>query len=236
VGLLSALGIDKDITRPKPRVIVIPAGRAADAEPAPDLVSVLVAAELQAQGAQVWRVPGAGLDEEGLAGLIADQMIRADLLVTTGGFADDEVPIASVLDAIGVADTTPVAITPGRQQGFALVGEDAIPVLALPSDPLAAHVLLATLVIPAARTLIGADPVLPPLEKARVTQPVAVTPGLLTAAHVVVDDAGTISFRARRSGPDALVAINRANGIALLSSDGGHVDIGAWVDYIPLVR
>jgi molybdopterin molybdotransferase len=237
VGLVAAIGIDKVITRPRPRVAVIPVGRPSQAlAGARDLASYLVAAELQTLGAQVWHVPGSAYDEAELAELIGDQMIRADLIVTTGGFESGEVDVVAVLSEIGLADTTPVAITPGRQQGFALVGDDAVPLLALPSDPVAAHVLLVTLVDPVARKLIGADTIRPTLERARVAQPVSVTPGLLTCAHVVASEAGTLTFRPRRSGVDALVSINRANGLALLTSDDGHIDIGTWVNYIPLGR
>ncbi|MDR1807248.1 MAG: hypothetical protein LBR33_04940 [Propionibacteriaceae bacterium] len=234
VGLLAAVGITKVMTRPRPRIVVIPLGPGPAADGA-DLASYLVAAELQNQGSQVFHVPTSTADPAELAQVIADQLIRADLIVTVGGFAAEEPDAADVIGRVGLVDTTPVAIAPGRQQGFGLVGDDDVPLLALPSDPVAAHVLLVTLVVPAARRLIGADVILPPLEKARVTQPVSVTPGLLTTAHVVVDGE-VLSFRARRTGVDALVAINRANGIALLSSDVGHIDIGAWVDYIPLVR
>jgi molybdopterin molybdotransferase len=195
-----------------------------------------VAAELQSQGAQVYHVAGTAYDEDELVQLISDQLIRADLIVTTGGFADDEVDIRQVLERLGLADTQPVALTPGRQQGVALIGDDDTPLIALPADPVAAHILLVTLVVPAVRKLMDADDLLPSLRRARVTQPVSVTPGMLTAAHVVVDDSGTLSFRARRTGVDALVAINRANGIALMAAEDGHIDIGAWVDYIPLDR
>ncbi|MDR1806968.1 MAG: hypothetical protein LBR33_03500, partial [Propionibacteriaceae bacterium] len=237
VGLLSAIGIDKVITRPRPRIVVVPVGRPSQAVAGGrDLASFLVAAELQSQGAQLYHVPGTAYDEDELAQLLSDQLIRADFLVTTGGFAEDEVSVTQVLEKIGLAETTPVAITPGRQQGVALVGEEHTPLLALPSDPVAAHILLTTMVVPAVRALMGEDNVLPPTERARVTQPVSVTPGLLTAAHVVVDDSSTLSFRARRPGVDALVAINRANGVALLEAADGHIDIGTWVDYIPLGR
>jgi molybdopterin biosynthesis enzyme len=100
----------------------------------------------------------------------------------------------------------------------------------------AAHVLLLALVNPVLRKLIGADTVLPSLARGRVAQPVALTPGLLTCAHVVASETGTLTFRPRRSGVDALVSITRANGLALLRSDEGHLGIGTWVDYIPLDR
>ncbi|MDR1266120.1 MAG: hypothetical protein LBK42_11330 [Propionibacteriaceae bacterium] len=230
VGLLAAVGIGKVIVRPRPRVVVIPVTR----PPVDGLypASLLVAAELQSQGAQVFHL-GAPADAPGLAEVINDQLIRADLIVTTGGFETGETDIASVLDQLGLADTTPVAITPGRRQGFALVGDERTPLLALPGEATAAHVLWATLVAPAVRRLAGAADVLPPLERARATRPVAVTPGLLTAAHVQVAD-GALEFRPRRTGVDAMVAINRADGLALLASETGQINIGAWVDYIPL--
>jgi len=236
VGLLAASGIVKVMARPRPRIVVVPVGRPSQAlTGGKDLASFLVAAELQAQGAQVYHVPGTAADPEELVQLLSDQLIRADLMVTVGGFADDEVGIAQVLRRLGLAETPDVALTPGRQQGVALIGDDDTPLIALPSEPLAAHILLVTLVVPAVRKLMDADEVLPPLERARVTQPVSVTPGMLTAAHVVVDGA-TVSFRARRTGPDALVAIHRSQGIALMSAPNGHLDIGSWVDYVPLDR
>ncbi|MDR0990966.1 MAG: hypothetical protein LBL92_06375 [Propionibacteriaceae bacterium] len=235
VGLLAGVGITKVMTRPKPRIVVIPVGRPSQAlAGGQDLVSYLVAAQLQDLGAQLFHVPGTAYDEDELTELISDQLIRADLIITTGGFADDEVNVGAVLERIGLADLTEAAISPGRQQGVALVGDDDVPLLALPSDPVAAHILLMTLVVPAVRQLMGVEQVRPATRRARVTQPVSVTPGLLTAAHVVVDEADTLSFRGRRQGIDALMAITRANGIALLLSPDGQITIGSWVDYIPL--
>jgi len=237
VGLLAAAGIGKVMARPRPRVVVIPIGRPGSPQGVgKDLASFLVAAELQSQGAQVYHVPWAGHDEDAAGQLISDQLIRADLVVTTGGFADGEVNVGRILPRLGVADTSDVALAPGRQQGVALIGDDDTPLLALPSDPLAAHVLLVTLVVPAVRQLMDADEVLPQVRRARVAQSVSVTPGLLTAAHVVLDASGTLSFRARRTGVDALVAIHRASGIALMTAEDGHVDLGSWVDFIPLDR
>ncbi|MDR1078706.1 MAG: hypothetical protein LBL55_08640 [Propionibacteriaceae bacterium] len=239
VGLLAGVGIDKVMTRPKPRVVVIAlSGPAISSETglraAPDLSSYLVAAELEAQGAQVWRVPTDSPDPEAAADLIADQMIRADLIVTVGGLEAGSVDLAEVLPRLGPCDIASVAITPGHRQGLALVGEDRVPLLALPDEPVAAHVLIMTLLAPVLRRMSGADTVLPPLRRARLTQPVALTPGLLTCAHATVYDNGTLSLRPRRSGVEALASINRCNGLALLEDDSGQVGIGGWIDYLPL--
>jgi molybdopterin molybdotransferase len=239
VGLLAGVGIDKVMTRPKPRVVVVALGASQaslDGAPRllPDLSSYLVAAELEAQGAQVWRVSTDDPEPASVMGLISDQMIRSDLIVTVGGLESGPVDLTQVLPGLGPCDIADVAITPGHRQGLALVGEDRVPLLALPDEPVAAHVLITTLLVPVLRRMSGADPVLAPPRRARLTQPVALTPGLLTCAHVTVYDNGTLTLRPRANGVAALASINRCNGLALIESQSGQVGIGSWIDYLPL--
>lgn len=164
IGLLAGAGIDKVMVRPRPRVVVVSSGahlvdpgeergfgQTADAN------SFMIAAAARAAGATVFRVAAHSNDLAEITQLVTDQLIRADLVIsTTGGRREDYEAVVSVMDSIGLVDTAAVAMSPGRTQTFGLVGEDKVPMLMLPGNPVSAYVTFHAFARPLIRQLMGA--------------------------------------------------------------------------------
>lgn len=163
IGLLASAGIDKVMVRPRPRVVVISSGERL-AEPGNDIAhgetvdtnSYMIAAAARAAGATVFRVAVHSNDQEALSEAITDQLIRADLVIsTTGGKREDYEAVATVMSKLGLVDTVSVAMTPGRTQTFGLVGEDRVPMLMLPGNPVSAYVSFQAFAWPVIQRLGG---------------------------------------------------------------------------------
>ena len=92
VAVLAASGIGHVVVRPSPRVVVIATGdelvdvgRASQPGQVVDANSHALTAAAAEAGAHAYRVGICDDDPEGLRGLLEDQMLRADLIITTGG-------------------------------------------------------------------------------------------------------------------------------------------------------
>jgi molybdopterin molybdotransferase len=92
IGLLAAVGHDRVSTRPRPRVVVISTGSELREPGTPlahdsiyDANSYLIAAAARRAGAIVYRVGIVPDDAATFRDALADQLVRADLVVTSGG-------------------------------------------------------------------------------------------------------------------------------------------------------
>ena len=67
---------------------------------------------------------------------IEDQLIRADLIVTSGGVSVGTYDVVKeVLAKLGTVRFTKVAMQPGMPQGFGVIGPDETPIFTLPGNP-----------------------------------------------------------------------------------------------------
>ncbi|MCY0945871.1 molybdotransferase-like divisome protein Glp [Streptomyces antarcticus] len=172
IALLAAIGRGTVRVRPRPRVVVLSTGselvqpgEALTAGTIYDSNSFALAAAARDAGAIAYRVGAVADDADTLRSTIEDQLIRADLLVTTGGVsvgAYDVVKeaLTSVatgedgVDGAGI-DFRKLAMQPGKPQGFGVIGPDHTPLLALPGNPVSSYVSFELFVRPAIRTLMG---------------------------------------------------------------------------------
>ena len=170
IGVLAGIGLDKVLVRPRPRVVVVSTGSElvdpgltlTSDQQIYDSNSYMLAAAAKAAGAQVFRVGLVGDDAEQLKQLINDQLIRADLILTTGGVSQGDYDIVkAVMPELGECDFTQVAMQPGKPQGFGLIGDDRIPMIMLPGNPVSAFVSFEAFVRPVIRKLMGVTPVRP---------------------------------------------------------------------------
>lgn len=189
IGLLAAVGRATVKVRPRPRVVVMSTGselvQPGGAEPGPgrihDSNSFQLTAAARDAGAIAYRVGAVADDAETLRAALEDQMIRADLIVTSGGVsvgAYDVVKEAlSQLDGttgdessevVGRVQFRTLAMQPGKPQGFGRIGPERIPLLALPGNPVSSYVSFELFVRPAIRTLMGLEPVERATVRARV--------------------------------------------------------------------
>ena len=152
-ALLALAGIDRVLARPRPRVVVLSV--AADDPQRADVESPLLAAAIKADGAQVWRVGNANGTDRELQDLISDQLIRADIVVVSGELSEST-QLCRVVASMGLTDLADVALEPGGRIGFAVVGEDEIPLVLLPDEPVASYIGYQFFVRPLIRKLMGA--------------------------------------------------------------------------------
>ncbi|KIF74894.1 molybdopterin biosynthesis protein MoeA [Streptomyces sp. 150FB] len=182
IGLLAAIGRGTVRVRPRPRVVVLSTGSEL-VQPGEELGegqiydsnSFALTAAARDAGAIAYRVGAVTDDAETLRATIEDQLIRADLVVTTGGVsvgAYDVVKeaLSSVGDADeegGGVDFRKLAMQPGKPQGFGSIGPEHTPLLALPGNPVSSYVSFELFVRPAIRALMGMEKVNRPTARAR---------------------------------------------------------------------
>jgi len=166
IGLLASLGAHRVALRPRPRVVVISMGSELR-EPGDhvshdssfDGNSYMLAAAIRAAGAIAFRVGAVGDDPQEFRRVLSEQLVRADLVVTTGGISEGHRnAIRQTLRALGTVAFHEVAIHPGRLQGFGAVFDDETPIITLPSNGVAAYVGFEVFVLPALRRLMGRTP------------------------------------------------------------------------------
>ncbi|GAB6987736.1 molybdotransferase-like divisome protein Glp [Nocardioides pyridinolyticus] len=177
LGLLAAVGRPTVLARPRPRVVVVSTGselREPGTELGHDSIydgnSFLLAAAARRAGAVAYRV-GIVPDEPRLfLDAIHDQLVRADLVVTSGGVSQGDYDVVKeALSPLGTVWFGGVAMQPGKPQGFGHVGEDRTPIFTLPGNPVSSYISFEQFVLPAIRKLMGRTPYARPTVSARLT-------------------------------------------------------------------
>jgi molybdopterin molybdotransferase len=162
LALLAAIGRDRVVVRPRPRVLVISTGsELIDVGHKPtfgevtDSNSYLVAAAAKDAGADARRYGIVPDDHAKLLDVLESQLLRADILVTTGGVSMGAFDVVKqALSEIGTVEFTRVAMQPGKPQGFGHLG-NRVPIFCLPGNPVSALVAFEVFVRPAIRKLLG---------------------------------------------------------------------------------
>lgn len=180
VGLLAAVGRDKVLVHPRPRLSVISVGGElvdTDRTPGPgqvyDVNSYALAAAARDAGADVNRVGIASTDHRRLREVVEGQLIRSEIVViagAVGGGASEEVRDA--LAELGDVEVDRVAMHPGSVQGFGQLGRDEVPTFLLPSNPVSALVVFEVMVRPLIRIALGRRQPMRRVVKARTVAPI----------------------------------------------------------------
>jgi molybdopterin molybdotransferase len=176
LSLLASVGRASVATRPRPRVVVISTGAELREPGQPvghdsiyDGNSYLLAAAARQAGAIAFRVGIVPDEPRAFLAALNDQLVRADLVVTSGGVSQGDYDVVKeALAPLGIW-FGPVAMQPGKPQGFGLVGEDRVPIFCLPGNPVSAFVSFEAFVLPALRRLMGKEPSARPSLRARLT-------------------------------------------------------------------
>ena len=163
VGLLAADGRRDALVRPHPRVVVLSTGDELvepGRQPGPgqvhDANSWALAAAVRLAGGTPYRVGVVRDDPAELRRALEDQLVRADLVLTSGGVSVGERDVVKAALG-GSADVTfrRVAVQPGMPQGFGTLGPDRVPFVGLPGNPVSALVSFEVFVRPLIRLLAG---------------------------------------------------------------------------------
>ncbi|OBA35862.1 molybdopterin molybdenumtransferase [Rhodococcus sp. 852002-51564_SCH6189132-a] len=184
VGLLAAVGRDKVLVHPRPRLSVISVGGElvdVDRTPGPgqvyDVNSYALAAAARDAGADVNRVGIASTDPKRLREVVEGQLIRAEIVViagAVGGGALEEVREA--LSDLGEMGVERIAMHPGSVQGFGRLGRDEVPTFLLPANPVSALVVFEVMVRPLIRIALGRRQPMRRVVSARTVAPITSIP------------------------------------------------------------
>ncbi|MEU3219882.1 gephyrin-like molybdotransferase Glp [Streptomyces sp. NPDC006971] len=250
IGLLAAIGRATVKVRPRPRVVVISTGTEL-AQPGEELTagriydsnSFALTAAARDAGAIAYRVGAVTDDPDTLRATIEDQLIRADIVVTTGGVsvgAYDVVKeaLSSVGDADGPGgvDFRRIAMQPGKPQGFGSIGPDHTPLLALPGNPVSAYVSFELFVRPAIRALMGLADLRRPTVRATLKADEALSSpaGRRQFLRGTYDaEAGTVS-PVGGAGSHLVAALARADALIVLPEDVTSAEPGTDTEVVLL--
>ncbi len=162
IALLAGIGRNRVTVHPRPRVVIVSVGDELVEPGKPsgdgdvfDANGHALATAVQAAGGSTFRVAAVADKHTELRETLEDQLVRADLIITTGGLsygANDTVK--DVLSPLGTVRFDNVLISPGRQFG---VGEfeDSTPILCLPGDPVSAQIGFEVFVRPSLLMMAG---------------------------------------------------------------------------------
>ena len=250
VAVFAASGIGHVVVRPSPRVVVVATGdelvdvgRPSQPGQVVDANSHALTAAAAEAGALAYRIGICDDDPEGLRGLLEDQTLRADLIITTGGTGtgpgDMLRRVLSRRDhGRGAVEFTDVALCPGSSLGFGTVGGEEVPVVCLPGEPGAALIGFEVLARPVIQLLAGSEPVFRPSVRAHLLETVSSPGGLreFRPAHVAERRGGGYTVQPLAGGPYTLSGLAEANGLLVLGERVTTAAAGSTVDVLLLDR
>ena len=181
LGLLASVGRTEITAAPRPRVVIMSTGAELRDPGQPlshdsiyDGNSWMLAAATRAAGAIPYRVGVVGDDPTAFLDALHDQLVRADIVVTSGGVSmGDYDVVKEALAPLGTVWFGPVAMQPGKPQGFGIIGEDETPIVTLPGNPVSAYISFELFVLPALRKMMGKQPYSRDTTRARLTHGVS---------------------------------------------------------------
>ena len=162
IGLLAETGFPRVSVLPAPRVVIVTVGEdlvslQADEIKAGmrfDAAGVLLQATAAQAGAMASRVGPITASSRELRETLEDQLIRADLLIVSGGSEACDLSVRNFLTSAGGVSYDEGSTSLGSF-GYGDLGEDQIPVVALPAHPIRAGMLFNVIVVPMLRMMGG---------------------------------------------------------------------------------
>lgn len=246
IGLIAAIGRDRVVARPRPRVVVLSTGGEL-VEPGqplqrgqvPDANSALLTAAVQESGSIAFKV-GIVPDEPSiLADALEDQLIRADVVLTSGGVSlGTHDVVKEVLSRLGNVRFDRVAMNPGTMQGFGVIGPDKTPFFALPGNPVSAYVAFEVFVRPALRRMIGVEPIGRPVVRARLGERVISPPGMRSYLRgwLAVEEGAYVVRPVGGTGAHMIAALAQANSLIVVPETLTELEPGSPVSVMVLER
>jgi molybdopterin molybdotransferase len=185
VGLLAAVGRERVLVHPRPRLSVMcVGGELVDISRTPgngqvyDVNSYALAAAGRDAGAEVNRVGIVDTDPNGLREVVEGQLNRAELVVIAGAVGGAAAEgVRSALAELGEMEVTRIAMHPGSVQGFGQLGQEGVPVFLLPANPVSALVVFEVMVRPLIRLSLGKRQPMRRIVQARTLSPISSVAG-----------------------------------------------------------
>lgn len=244
VGLLAAVGRDRVLVHPRPRLSVIAVGgELVDISRSPgngqvyDVNSYALAAAARDAGAEVNRIGIVSNDPKQLREVVEGQINRAEVVVIAGavGGAAAEA-VRAVLSELGEMEVVRVAMHPGSVQGFGQLGHEGVPTFLLPANPVSALVVFEVMVRPLIRLSLGKRQPMRRIVQARALSPitsVAGRKGYLRGQLMRDQDTGEYLVQALGGAPGSshlLATLAEANCLVVVPSGAEQIRTGEIVD------
>jgi molybdopterin molybdotransferase len=206
VAVIAAAGRGSVLVRPRPRVVVLSTGNEL-AEPGTPVVpgriwdsnSFMLAAAAREAGGVAYRQAILPDHPDEVLPAIEDQLVRADLMITTGGVSmgGEHDVVKAALQQLGTIRFRKVAMQPGMPQGFGTIalppaapvpaGGERVPIFTLPGNPVSAYVSFQVFARPAIGALQGDDGLGLERVQAELTGPLRSPPGRRSFLRGVLD-------------------------------------------------
>lgn len=246
LALAAACGRSRLWVRPAPRVVVMTVGdelaepgRSARSGRVPDADGHALVAAARAAGANAVRVGPLPDDRAALRETVADQLVRADLLLVAGGLGPGPWDsVGDVLAGLGGVRVDQVALVPGGRQAFGSVqprDDEAAPpvhVVGVPGHPVAALLAFEMFVRPALRAMAGHADLYRSSLRATAALPWGSPAGMRHMVPVTLVGSpgeGYVVTPLGDPGQPSLEALARANALAVIGEDTTAVLAGDTV-------
>ncbi len=245
VGLLAAVGRERVLVHPRPRMSVLcVGGELIDISRTPgngqvyDVNSYALAAAARDAGAEVNRVGIVDSDPKALKEAVEGQLSRAEIVIIAGAVGGAAAEgVRSVLSELGEMEVTRIAMHPGSVQGFGQLGRDAVPVFLLPANPVSALVVFEVMVRPLIRLSLGKRQPTRRIVQARAIAPISSVrgrKGFLRGQLMRDQDTGEYLVQALGGAPGAsshlLATLAEANCLVIVPSEAEQIRTGEVVD------
>ena len=239
VALLAGVGRSRVTVHPRPRVVILSIGDelvepGEQARPGTvfDANGHALSTAVADAGAQTFRVAAVPDGRQALRETIQDQLVRAALIITTGGISyGSGDTVREVLGALGTVRFDNVAAWPGHILGVGTVGDedDATPIFCLPGDPVSAQVCFEVYVRPALRQMQGWTTLSRPSVQARVDRSWYSPRGRREFVRVRLTGSPRTGYQAKIMGSPAallLSALAESNALAVVPEEVTNVRAG----------
>jgi molybdopterin molybdotransferase len=247
LAVAAATGRGRLRVHPAPRVVIVSIGSEL-AEPGTprrdgsvyESAGHALEAAVRDTGATPVRVGVVTDDRAVLREALEDQLVRADVVVTTGGLSESQHDtLADVLAPLGTVRFDQVAMAPGFRHGFGTVGggAGAVPLFALPGHPVASQVAFEVFVRPALRAMAGHTDLFRPSVAARADVGWPSPAGVRQFVPAAVVGSPSEGYRVTPVGDPAVSSVTglaHANALAVVGEQDGAVVAGQVVHCLVL--
>ncbi|MEU1388477.1 MULTISPECIES: gephyrin-like molybdotransferase Glp [unclassified Nonomuraea] len=240
LGIIAGVGRRRVWVRPQPRVVVISTGAELVEPGAPlgrgqiwESNSFTLTAAVRQAGAEGFRAGSVGDDPAVLLDQLDTHLVRADAIITSGGVSMGAYePVKEALSPLGTVRFEKVAMQPGMPQGFGVLGDDRVPIFALPGNPVSSFVSFMLFVRPALDKMRGLPTDTAPVT-AYVTAALRSPSGRRSYLRGVLSSEGTVA-PVHGQGSHQLAALASANALIVVPEDVTEVPGGSEVEVIRL--
>ncbi|SPM35247.1 Molybdopterin biosynthesis enzyme, partial [Mycobacterium rhizamassiliense] len=245
VGLLAAVGRERVLVHPRPRVSIMAiGGELVDISRTPgngqvyDVNSYALAAAARDAGAEVNRIGIVPSNPQEFGEIVQGQINRAEVVVIAGGVGGAAAEaVRGVLSELGEMEVVRVGMHPGSVQGFGQLGRDGVPTFLLPANPVSALVVFEVMVRPLIRLSLGKRQPLRRIVQARTLSPITSVvgrKGYLRGQLMRDQDSGEYLVQALGGAPGAsshlLATLAEANCLVVVPSGAEQIRTGEIVD------